>query len=135
LRERGLNQAVRGGRGKASEELALRLAAEASSTVLLHGDLTPVNVLDGGERGLVAIDPAPCLGEPAFDAIDLIFWRAEDADTIARRTRQLAPEIGTDSGRLLDWCFAFAAMTALEIAEGGGACEQVEHFLALASRV
>jgi streptomycin 6-kinase len=118
-----------------SRELALRLAAEASSTVLLHGDLTPVNVLDGGERGLVAIDPAPCLGESAFDAIDLVFWRAEDADTIARRTRQLAPEIGTDPGRLLDWCSAFAAMTALEIAEGGGTREHVEPFLALASRL
>jgi streptomycin 6-kinase len=92
-----------------------------------------VNVLDGGERGLVAIDPAPCLGEPAFDAIDLVFWRAEDADTIASRVRQLAPEIGTDPGRLLDWCSAFAAMTALEISEDGGTREQVEPFLALAT--
>jgi streptomycin 6-kinase len=31
--------------------------------------LTPSSILDGGaERGLVAIDPAPCLGDPAFDA-------------------------------------------------------------------
>jgi streptomycin 6-kinase len=51
-----------------SRELALRLAAELSATALLHGDLTPVNVLDGGKgRGLVAIDPAPCLGDqPRF---------------------------------------------------------------------
>jgi streptomycin 6-kinase len=42
-------------------ESALRLAAEPSARVLLHGDLTPVNILDGGvARGLVAIDPAPC---------------------------------------------------------------------------
>ena len=54
--------------------------------MLLHGDLTPVNVLDGGvERGLVAIDPAPCVGDPAFDAIDLVLWRADDAATIATR--------------------------------------------------
>ena len=41
--------------------LAMRLAGDAPATVLLHGDLTPVNVLDGGEeRGLVAIDsPLP----------------------------------------------------------------------------
>ena len=40
---------------------AMRLAGDAPATVLLHGDLTPVNVLDGGEeRGLVAIDrPVP----------------------------------------------------------------------------
>ena len=57
-------------------ELAMRLSADAPTTVLLHGDLTPVNVLDGGERGLVAIDPAPCLGDPAFDAIDIVLWQA-----------------------------------------------------------
>jgi streptomycin 6-kinase len=120
-----------------SRELALRLATDASPTVLLHGDLTPVNVLDGGkERGLVAIDPAPCLGDPAFDAIDLVFWRAEDADTIAARVERLAPAIGADPGRLLDWCAAFAGMVTLEIAErSGGFRDQVEPFLALASRV
>lgn len=42
--------------------LATRLARHDSPVVLLHGDLTPSNILDGGaERGLVAIDPAPCL--------------------------------------------------------------------------
>jgi streptomycin 6-kinase len=117
-------------------QLAMRLAADATSTVLLHGDLTPVNVLDGGaERGLVAIDPAPCLGDPAFDAIDLVFWRAEDLETIVVRAEQLARAIGADAGHLLDWCAAFAGMVALEIAErSDGAYEQVEPLLALAPR-
>jgi streptomycin 6-kinase len=118
-------------------QLALRLAWEASPSVLLHGDLTPVNVLDGGpERGLVAIDPAPCLGDPAFDAVDLVFWRAADAETIAARARQLAPAIGADADRLLAWCIAFAGMVALEIAERpGGSLEQAGPFVALASGV
>src|SRR5206468_1549130 len=99
-----------------SRELAMRLAADAAPNRLLHGDLTPVNVLDGGtERGLVAIDPAPCMGDPAFDAIDLVLWRAEDVETIAGRAEQLAPAIGAGVGRLLDWCAAFAGMVALEI--------------------
>ena len=117
-------------------QLAMRLAADAAPTVLLHGDLTAVNVLDGGpERGFVAIDPAPCLGDPAFDAIDLLFWRAEDVETIAVRAEQLAPAIGADAGRLLDWCVAFAAMVALEVAEASDtAQEQVESLVALASR-
>ncbi|HET9674838.1 MAG TPA: aminoglycoside phosphotransferase family protein [Gaiellaceae bacterium] len=116
--------------------LAMRLAADAAPTVLLHGDLTPVNVLDGGaDRGLVAIDPAPCLGDPAFDAIDLVFWRAGDVDTIAVRAEQFAPVIGADTRRLLDWCTAFAGMVALEIAEApAGSREQVEPLVALASR-
>jgi streptomycin 6-kinase len=116
--------------------LALRLAADATSRALLHGDLTPVNILDGGAaRGLVAIDPAPCLGDPAFDAIDLVLWRATDTGAIAARAEELAPAIGADAGRLLDWCAAFAGMTALEMAESlGRSREEVEPFVALASR-
>ncbi len=118
-------------------QFAMRLAADAARTVLLHGDLTPVNVLDGGEeRGLVAIDPAPCLGDPAFDAIDLLLWRADDVETIAARAEQLAPAIGAEVGRLLDWCSAFAGMIALEMAEAADSPrERVETFVALASRV
>ena len=114
----------------------MRLVEDAPTTVLLHGDLTPVNVLDGGEeRGLVAIDPAPCLGDPAFDAIDLVLWRAEDADMIAARAERLAPAIGADARRLLDWCAAFAGMAALEEAEAADSSrDRVETFVALASR-
>jgi streptomycin 6-kinase len=37
-----------------------RLARHAGPIVLLHGDRTPGNILDGdAERGPVAIDPAP----------------------------------------------------------------------------
>jgi streptomycin 6-kinase len=99
--------------------LATRLVEHVSPTGLLHGDLTPRNILDGGnQRGLVAIDPAPCLGDDlAFDAIDLVLWRAEDVDVIAARAEQLAPAIDVDARRLLDWCTAFAGMTALELAE------------------
>src|SRR5205807_5325096 len=94
--------------------LALRLAAEPSPTVFLHGDLTPANILDGGgRRGLVAIDPAPCLGDSAFDAVDLLFWQADHLDTIRRRAELLAQTMGVDATRLLDWCTAFAGMAAL----------------------
>jgi streptomycin 6-kinase len=120
-----------------SRELALRLAAGGSRTVLLHGDLTPVNILDGGDkRGLVAIDPAPCVGDPAFDAIDLVLWRADDVGTITSRVEELAPAIGAEAGRLREWCAAFAGMVALEIAEASrGSPAQVAALVALASRV
>jgi streptomycin 6-kinase len=100
-------------------QLATRLGERVSPTALLHGDLTPNNILDGGnQRGLVAIDPAPCLGDDlAFDAIDLLLWQADDADMIAARAEQLAPAIDVDARRLLDWCTAFAGMVALELAE------------------
>lgn len=120
-----------------SRNLALRLGAGASAAVLLHGDLTPVNILDGGEaRGLVAIDPAPCIGDPAFDAIDLVLWRADDVETVVGRIDELAPSLGCGTGRLLDWCSAFAGLVAMEAAEASsGSSAQLRPLLALASRV
>lgn len=97
--------------------LATRLAQHDCPAVLLHGDLTPGNILDGGaERGLVAIDPAPCLGDAAFDAVDLILWQADDLQTIQARTARLAAATAMDAERLFGWCVAFAAMSALELA-------------------
>jgi streptomycin 6-kinase len=117
--------------------LATRLAERVPPTALLHGDLTPSNILDGGaRRGLVAIDPAPCLGDDlAFDAIDLLLWQADDVDTIWARAKVLAPVIGDYANHLLEWCTAFAAMTALELAESPGASpDRVQTYLALAAQ-
>jgi streptomycin 6-kinase len=81
----------------------------------------------------VAIDPAPCLGDAAFEAVDFVFWRAKDLDTIAARAEALAPAIRADTGRLLAWCAAFAGMVAVELAEAPGTSPaDVEHLVALA---
>jgi streptomycin 6-kinase len=85
----------------AGREAALALAADAVAPSVLHGDLHPGNVLDT-ERGLVAIDPRPCVGDPAFDVIDWVFHGDADAATWAAAT-------GCDAGRLARWCEAFAA--------------------------
>jgi streptomycin 6-kinase len=116
-------------------QLAARLAQDPSRSVLLHGDLTPSNILDGGvERGLVAIDPAPCLGDAAFDAVDLIFWQARDLETIEARIERLAVATALDADRLFGWCQAFAPMSALELASQGAAPGAgIEALLALAS--
>ena len=59
----------------ASVERAVALARDAGETVLLHGDLHPGNVLEGGrQRGLTAIDPRPCAGDPAYDAADWVLY-------------------------------------------------------------
>lgn len=94
------------------------LASEPSRRVVLHGDLTPANVLDGGtRRGLVAIDPAPCWGDAAFDSIDLLMWQAEDLATLNARAHELGHRLGSAPERLVAWCAAFAASVALEETE------------------
>jgi streptomycin 6-kinase len=105
-----------------SRALATRLGQDDVPIVLLHGDLTPSNILDGGsERGLVAIDPAPCLGDAAFDAVDLILWQADDLETIEARTERFAATTGVDARRQRAWCSAFAGMNALELGSQGNA--------------
>ena len=98
--------------------LATRLTQRPSSReVLLHGDLTPSNILDGGdERGLVAIDPAPCLGDAAFDAVDLILWQVDRVEKVDARARSLADATDIDADRVIGWCTAFASMNALDLA-------------------
>jgi streptomycin 6-kinase len=115
---------------------ATRLAQDDLPIVMLHGDLTPRNILDGGTaRGLVAIDPAPCLGDAAFDAVDLILWEADDLATVEARAERLATAAGMDAQRLLDWCSAFAGMCALELASQEDAHHpRIEALLKLAAR-
>ncbi|HEY3506349.1 MAG TPA: aminoglycoside phosphotransferase family protein [Actinocatenispora sp.] len=116
--------------------LATHLAADPASAVLLHGDLTPGNVLDGGtRRGLVTIDPAPCVGDPAFDGVDLLLWRAYDVATVTARADRFAAAGGPDATRLVAWCVAFAGMVALEVAgEPGADRRRLDTLLALAYR-
>lgn len=93
-------------------DLALSLAAEHSPIVLLHGDLHPGNVLDGGaQRGLVAIDPRPSVGDPGFDAVDWVYWHAQPSDWDIRITT-LAAALGVPEHRLERWSAAFAALIA-----------------------
>jgi streptomycin 6-kinase len=112
--------------------LARELAADAATPVLLHGDLHPGNVLDGGAvRGLVAIDPRPCVGDAAVDAVDWVFWAVDDPGAWEPRSRDLAVALGLDHQRLWAWCAAFAAMLAASRAARGASPEQVAALLAL----
>jgi streptomycin 6-kinase len=113
---------------------ASELANDQSKSVLLHGDLTPSNILVGEKGTLVAIDPAPCLGDPAFDAVDLTMWRARELATIEKRAWALSEDANIDPTRLLAWCSAFAGMNALELASKGAVEADVEPFVALASQ-
>ncbi|MBO0840943.1 MAG: phosphotransferase [Sciscionella sp.] len=88
-----------------SREAALELAADGP-TALLHGDFHQRNLLDGGARGPVIIDPRPCLGDPAFDAIDWALLPMRDGDP----PHYDIP--GIDGDRLRRWCECIAVLAA-----------------------
>lgn len=97
---------------------AHRLARELASggtRGLLHGDLHLQNLLQGGPgRGLVAIDPRPCLGDLAWDAIDWTLDRATSMAEIDDRIGQLCAMVpALDRGRLWRWCQAIAPVIAV----------------------
>ena len=131
-RGEGVTRAVPVERLRRGHKLARELAADAAEPVLLHGDLHPGNVLDGGPvRGLVAIDPRPCVGDPAVDAVDWVFWAVDDLSAWEPHSRDLAVALGLDHQRLWAWCAAFAAMLAASKAARGASAEQVAALLAL----
>jgi streptomycin 6-kinase len=132
-RDEAVTRAVPIERLRRGHELARALAADDCVPVLLHGDLHPGNVLDGGAaRGLVAIDPRPCVGDAAADAVDWVFWAVDDPSGWEPRSRDLALALGIDHERLWAWCEAFAAMLAASEAARGAGAEQVAALLALA---
>ncbi|WP_447002875.1 aminoglycoside phosphotransferase family protein [Saccharothrix isguenensis] len=81
--------------------------------VLLHGDLHLGNVLDGGpERGLVAIDPRACVGDPCFDVVDYVL-DAAGREGVADRAKRVAVAASLDLDRLYEWCRALAPVLAI----------------------
>jgi streptomycin 6-kinase len=121
------------GRLERGHELARTLARGGGPPVLLHGDLHPGNVLNGGAgRGLVAIDPRPCIGDGAFDAADWVFWTAEAPADWEHTSRKLATALGYEPERLWAWCRAFAAGLASARAARSATDEEVATLLAIA---
>jgi streptomycin 6-kinase len=87
------------------------LSGYAGPSVLLHGDLEQRNVLRCQRRVLAAIDPMPCIGDPAYDAA---YWAAEGRETVgvAQRCQSLAVHMRLDPVRVRRW--ASIIMLALE---------------------
>ena len=101
-------------------EAALDMANEGDS--LLHGDLHPGNILrTGNGRRIVAIDPRPCIGDPAMDLADLAMTGAGSEAAIRRRCRQLADLADPiDADRLWLWCCNFAPIMAVSLVRRAG---------------
>ncbi|WP_435156115.1 aminoglycoside phosphotransferase family protein [Amycolatopsis sacchari] len=102
-----------------------------AANVLLHGNLHLGNVLDAGPaRGLVAIDPKACVGDPCFDAVDYAVAGAGHEGVEARCQRPAAA-CGLDGGRLFAWSRVVAPMAAIAHLTYGGPEPVIDELLAL----
>jgi streptomycin 6-kinase len=96
--------------------IARVLLAEPQDLVVLHGDIHHGNVLDGAERGWLAIDPKGLYGERAFDYANIFCNPDRDTATaagrIARRMDIVSKAAHIEPGRLLKWVIAYAGLSA-----------------------
>jgi streptomycin 6-kinase len=101
-------------------ELLERLPATQGEQVLVHQDLHADNVLRA-ERGWLAIDPKPLVGEAAFSLAGFLrsfdFWRpgeleptafggTYDAVSVRRRLDETSARLDLDRSRVRDWAIA-----------------------------
>jgi streptomycin 6-kinase len=98
----GILRARHPGDHDAAHARAAGLARDRVAPTLLHGDLHLCNVLDAGDRGLVAIDPRACVGDPAVDAVDFAYAFPDLREGIERMAAVV------DGDRLAAWCAVFA---------------------------
>ncbi|MBE1577116.1 aminoglycoside phosphotransferase family protein [Amycolatopsis roodepoortensis] len=100
---------------------ALELATGGEGNAIVHGDLHPGNVLDGGPgRGAVAIDPRPSVGDPSFDLADWVTLPMRAGGTLEDGFDAIAPHLpGFDAGRVRAWCVALAPLFVMRPLERG----------------
>jgi streptomycin 6-kinase len=101
-----------------AEDLYVSLSASAMDAVLLHGDLGPSNVVLS-ERGWLAIDPAPAVGDRSFDVgHSLSRCDLHDAPELVA---MFADRLDLDARRIAGWAFANCVEVALESRSVGSA--------------
>jgi streptomycin 6-kinase len=89
--------------------------------VLLHGDLHHENVLDGADRGWLAIDPKGIVGAREFDYCN-IFTNPTPVEAVAwfdSRLRIVASTVDIDPTELLRWIASWSALSGIWHLEDG----------------
>jgi streptomycin 6-kinase len=102
------------GLARAGLALFRDLSRPAPTDVLLCTDLHAGNVLSGGRRPWLLIDPKPYVGDPHYDVVQhLLNCDASlPADPIGLLTR-VADLAGLDAGRIRQWLFARCVQESL----------------------
>jgi streptomycin 6-kinase len=103
--QRRVGRAVEEGRASRTKATwatakAAELESEPHRIALLHGDFDERNLLVCSRRGLCAIDPLPCVGDPAYD---LGYWVHGNRRPGRRARLDALVALGFDRGRVRDW--------------------------------
>jgi streptomycin 6-kinase len=101
-----------------ADELFTSLISSSTDAVLLHGDLGPGNVVLS-ERGWLAIDPYPVLGDRAFDVKQVLSLR--DLRDAREQVAFFADRLDLDARRIAGWTFACCVHVALRCRSVGDA--------------
>lgn len=102
-----------------ARELYLSMTASQAAPVLLHGDLHHDNILHDDVRGWIAIDPKGYVGEPAYEAGAWLrnpmqnIHAFASREMIERRAAVMVEELGWNRGRILEWSYAQAILSAV----------------------
>jgi len=108
--------ATHGGIFNLSLEVSRKLLAQPQDIVVLHGDLHHNNVLDGGDRGWLIIDPKGVLGERTYEYATTLCnpdpVMALAPGRLARQAGVIAQAARLDGARLLRWTLAHAGVSA-----------------------
>ncbi|MFD2082952.1 streptomycin 6-kinase [Actinopolymorpha cephalotaxi] len=101
-----------------ADELFTSLTSSSTDIVLLHGDLGPGNVVLS-QRGWLAIDPYPMLGDRAFDVKQVLSLR--DLRDAREQVAFFADRLDLDARRIAGWTFACCVKEALRCRSVGDA--------------
>jgi streptomycin 6-kinase len=101
------------GRGLA---MAQEFLVAPADPVALHGDIHYENILDGGSRGWLVIDPKGLAGDRGFDYANIFcnpdLTVAGSPERLSKQVRLVAGLAGMEVRRLLCWIIAWAALSA-----------------------
>lgn len=101
---------------------AIDLLASQDDVRILHGDLHPWNVVDGGPRGWLAIDPNGLIGDRTFEYALMVLpagpRQGPEPASLRRRAAMVADLARLDPERLLAWVAVQAALLAAWSAPG-----------------
>jgi streptomycin 6-kinase len=103
---------------KTCAAVARKLLECQSDIIPLHGDLHHSNVLDGGARGWLAIDPKGLIGERAYEVANLLGnpWPhgeiVHNSERMSRLARLYAAQLKLDLDRVFAYALAHAGLAA-----------------------